>query len=267
MKARLLLDGGTPKVPPAELEGLVTKAGVQVVQDGADFGIVVGGDGRFSRYGRTEELPLLFVGVRAKGASGSKGFLAKTTYGELAASLRRIKNGAYGIEEHRRLRVVKNGVDVGEVFTDVYLQRGGEANCLRYRVTAKGDSVAFEEAAIADGVVVSTRAGSTGYFSYPDRIKGNMMDPTAFAKIRGGEVGVCHINPTFTERAGSQKHPLRYTLPWGTKIELSLFREADARLYGATDSRGGIPVHLGDKVSVVSGRGTTRVITLRTKRG
>lgn len=267
MKARLLLDGGTPKVPPSELEALVERAGLQVVENGADFGIVVGGDGRFSRYGRTERLPLLFVGVRAKGASGSKGFLAETTYQELPECLARIESGGYRIDEHSRLGVAKNGVDIGEIFTDVYLQRGREANCLRYRVTAKGKGVAIEDAAIADGVVISTGAGATGYFSYPDRVKGDTMDPRAFAKIKEGEVGLCHINPTYTERVGSSKHPLRYTLPWGTKIELSLFRGADARLYGATDSREGIPVGLGDKISVVPGRGTTKVVTLRSKRG
>src|SRR6267143_48020 len=105
----MLADGGTPGVPPAALKKIVEKAGVEVVERGADIGIVVGGDGKFSKYGRTEELPLLFVGVRSKGVTGSKAYLAQTTLDELPRALKRIKGGDYGVEGYRRLEVLKNG--------------------------------------------------------------------------------------------------------------------------------------------------------------
>jgi len=233
-----------------------------VGEDGADFGVVVGGDGKFSRYGRTEQIPLLFVGVRSKGAAGSKAYLAHTTFDELPRALERIKRGDYSVEEHRRLGVRKNGKSIGEVFTDVYLQRGSESGCIRYRVRVKGPRTSFEDAAIGDGVVVSTRAGSTGYYSYPDRIKGEFMDPRAFARIREDQVGICHVTPTFTERLGTDKHPLRYTVPWGCTVELSLFRDADARLYGTVDSSSGVVVALGDLVTVAPGERATRLMVL-----
>ena len=263
MKAKVLVDGGTPKVPPEELESVITQAGVEIGNEGADFGVVVGGDGKFSRYGRLEEIPLLFVGVRAKGATGSKAFLAQTTFDQLPKILERIKKGDYNVEEHRRLAVLKNGEGIGEIFTDVYLQRGADGASIRYRVKVEGNGSSFVEAAIGDGVVVSTKAGSTGYYSYPDRIKGDGMDPTAFAAISRNEIGLCHIVPSYTERSGTDKHPLRYTLPWGCKIELSLFRKADARIYGITDAREGVKVEMGDTVDVGSGIGVTKVITFR----
>ena len=68
MKAKMLLDGGKPKVPPGALRTILERAGITVTEGRADFGVVVGGDGRFSMYGRTEDIPLLFVGVRAKGS-------------------------------------------------------------------------------------------------------------------------------------------------------------------------------------------------------
>ena len=262
MKARLLLDGGKPKVGYDELRRLVVRSGIEVTDVGADIGIVVGGDGRFSRYGRTEDTPLLFVGVRSKGATGSKAYLAATTFDALEQGLASLKSGAYTVVEHRRLRVALNGKTLGEVFTDVYLERGAESTCIRYNVKVDGGGSKFTESAIGDGVVISTRAGSTGYYSYPDRVKGEWMDPNAFASIGANEVGVCHIAPTFTERRPSGGHPLRYRVPWGSKIRLSLFREADARLYGTTDSRAGVRVKMGDRLVVDPGKKVTRVIRL-----
>ncbi|HYB07880.1 MAG TPA: hypothetical protein VEB87_07015 [Nitrososphaerales archaeon] len=261
MKAKMLVDGGAPKVPPAQLKKVIRSAGIEVTQEGADIAVVVGGDGRFSLYGRTEDVPLLFVGVRSKGATGSKAHLAQTTFDRLPMALERIKAGDYSIDRHKRLGVFKNGESVGEVFTDVYLQRGSDSTCIRYKVRVSGPSVSIDEAAIGDGVVISTQAGSTGYYSYPDRIKGDWMDPDAFVTIGREEVGICHITPTYSERGGETRHPLRYTVPWGSRIELSLFRQADARIYGVTDSRRGIKVTLGDEVTIMPGKKTTRVIS------
>jgi hypothetical protein len=258
----MLLDGDTPKVPPAELRRVIEDAGMQVSDGKADFGVVVGGDGRFSRYGRTEDIPLLFVGMRAKGAAGSKAQLARIEYDHLPRALKRIGSGDYSMDEYARLAVLLNGKSVGEVFTDVYLQRGGDSTCIRYRVKVGWPGNAIEEAAIGDGVVISTSAGSTGYYSYPDRIRGDYIDPGGFASIEKDEVGICHITPTYTERAGTDVHPLRYTVPWGSRISLSLFRKADARIYGTADKRAGVRVSLGDEVVVRPGRKKTRVISL-----
>jgi hypothetical protein len=258
----MLLDSGAPKVSPEELRRLIEEAGMKVSQGKADFGVVVGGDGKFSRYGRTEEIPLLFVGMRSKGAAGSKAQLARIEYDHLPRGLKRIGRGDYSIDEYSRLAVLLNGRSIGEVFTDVYLQRGSDSTCIRYRVKVSGRGEDIEEAAIGDGVVISTSAGSTGYYSYPDRIRGDYIDPGGFASIEKDEVGICHITPTYTERNGTELHPLRYTVPWGSKISLSLFREADARIYGTTDDRAGVRASLGDVVVVRPGRKKTRVISL-----
>lgn len=261
MKVRVLVDGGAPKVPPAELTKTIQGVGMEVSEGKADFGVVVGGDGRFSLYGRTEDIPLLFVGVRSKGATGSKAHLARTTYDQLPNALSRIKAGRYKIDEHKRLGVLKNGRSAGEVFTDVYLQRGSESTCIRYKVRVSGPGPLINEAAIGDGVVISTQAGATGYYSYPDRIRGERVDPDAFASIGRDEVGICHIAPTYAEREGIPRHPLRYTVPWGSRIDLSLFRKADARLYGVADGPAGIRVTLDDVISVVPGKKLTRTIS------
>ncbi|MDG6990183.1 MAG: NAD(+)/NADH kinase [Nitrososphaerota archaeon] len=261
MKAKLLLDSGVPKVPPDELKALVAGAGIEVGDRGADFGIVVGGDGRFSRYGRTEDIPLLFVGVRSNGVTGSRAHMARVAYDELPDVLQRIKKREYSVEVHKRLAVSKNGKLLDEVFTDVYLQRGSDSTCIRYKVVVAGPGISINEVAIGDGVVVSTQAGASGYYSYLDRIKGDSMDPRAHSSIAGDEVGVCHVSPTFTEREGSTVRPLRYRVPWESKIRLSLFRMADARLYGASDGRAGVKVELGDEITIGAGKKVTRLIS------
>ncbi len=260
MKAKLLLDGGSPKVSPEELDKVVREAGFEVGSSRADFGIVVGGDGKFSWFGRTEDIPLLFVGVRSDGVSGSRAHLARTSYDELPRALAMIKAGSFTTEAHKRLGVLRNGKPVGEVFTDVYLQRGDESTCLRYRVKVTGPRLSISDAAIGDGVVITTQAGATGYYSYVDRIKGEAMDPAAYADLSADQVGICHITPTYTEREGSSGHPLRFRVPWGSRIDLSLTRDADARLYGTTDAREGLRVSLKDQVSIVPGRKVTRII-------
>ena len=261
MKVKVLLDGGSTKVPPAELRRVIRDASMTVTDGKADFGVVVGGDGRFSLYGRVEDIPLLFVGVREKGATGSKAHLAATTFDELPAALERIGRGDYSVDEQKRLAVLKNSRPLGEVFTDVYLERGSESTCIRYNLQVSGQGTAIDEAAIGDGVVVATPSGASGYYSYPDRIKGDWMDPTAFARIEADRVGICHVSPTFTERTGSRQHPLRYTVPWGSRIDISLFRKADARLYGVSESRAGVRVDIEDVVTIAPGKKTTKIIS------
>jgi hypothetical protein len=261
MRAKMLLDTGKPKVRPAVLRRLLRASGFEVVEDRADFGVVVGGDGRFSAYGRTEQTPLLFVGMRSRSPTGSRAYLAEAYFDELPEALQKIAKGGYSVKEYNRLKVIKNQAVLGEVFTDVYLQRGAESNCIRYQVKVRGRGLEIEEVAIGDGIVVCTPAGATGYYSYPDRVKGERLDPFAHASIPQDRVGVCHVTPTYTERPASGDHPLRYTIPWGSRVEVGLFRPADARLYGITESRRGIRVSKGDRVIIAPGTGVTRVIT------
>ncbi len=263
MKVKMLFDGGNARVPASGLRRIIEAAGLDVGRKKADIGVVVGGDGIFSRYGRTEDIPLLFVGVRSKRPTGSKAVLSEVYFDELPVVLPQIKAGKYRIDQHRRLLVFKNGKSIGEVFTDAYLQRGGDSNCLRYRVRVRGEGVVVDEWAIGDGLVVSTAAGSSGYYSYPDRIKDEVLDPTASAKIGKDEMGICHIVPTFTQREHDDGHPLRYKVPWGCRVEVSLTRPADARLYGTTRGRGGVRVGSKDVIVIGPANDATKVILLR----
>lgn len=261
MKAKILLDDELPKVPRGSVERVVRDAGMEVTSGNPDFSVVVGGDGVFSRFGRMESGPLLFVGVRSRSAMGSKAYLASTFFDELPQALAAISAGRFRIKKHKRLEVLKEGSSLGTAFTDVYLQRGAESNCIRYRVKVSGIKN-FEEAAIGDGVVVTTAAGSTGYYSYVEKLQGETLDPSGHRMLQEDQIGVCHIVPTYTIRFDTGGHPLRYALPWGSEVEISVTRPADARLYGVGKGRGGLRVTMGEKVLVTPSQQSTQVIML-----
>ncbi len=261
MKVKILLDDGVPKVPRERVERVVREAGIEIASRSPDVGIVVGGDGVFGRFGKTESIPLLFVGVRSDSATGSKAYLASVLMDELPRALLDLAAGRYKVKHSKRLEVLKGGRSLGTVFTDAYLQRGAESNCIRYRVKVSGER-SFQDEAIGDGVVVTTAAGSTGYYSYPDKMRGERLDPTGHTLLSEDQVGICHIIPTYAVRRGTAEHPLRYAVPWGSKVELSVTRRADARFYGVGPYRAGVKVSLGERISIRPSKKTTRIVVL-----
>ncbi len=263
MKAVILTDPERPKARREDMIPMLDKAGIGFTTKGADFGIVVGGDGIFSHYGRLISIPLLFVSVRSNESTASKGYLAEVNLHDLPRALEEIGQGNYRELEYRRLQVSINGIVKGDIFTDVYLEKGADSNCLRYRVEARGKGVDFSESAIANGVIVCTSAGSAGYYSYVDKLQdGGSLRAGRFTQIDSNQIGVCHIAPVYTKRDKTAEMPLRYTLPWGTSLRITLTRDADARLFGLTRSRRGIRTRVNDYVDLAPSKAKTRVLKL-----
>jgi len=236
---------------------MLSKAGIEYSTHKPDFGVVVGGDGVFSYYLRLLKIPLLLVGVGSRNAVGSKAYMAETYLSELPATLEKLADHKYQIEEKRGLRV-SAGRRKGHVFTDIYLERGLDSNCLRYKVVVSGRDFSFTDYSISNGVVITTALGSTGYYSALDKLlSANGLDTNKFSRIHEEEIGICHILPTFTQRRTNnipgridRRQPLRYTVRYGTKIEIKLVRWGDARLYGLTTNIRGIRIKLDDVVRI-----------------
>lgn len=261
MKVRVLLDPEKPKVPRAKVEAAVRAAGLEVAGDGADIGLAVGGDGVFGSFGRTESLPLLFVGVRSSRPTGSKAYLAGADYDDLPAVLRRLKAGRYRVREWKRMSASIAGKPAGDFFTDAYLERGADSHCIRYRLTVTEGKRRISEAAIANGVIVSTGAGASGYYSYMDKLRPRgALNPLGHSSIPRGRVGVCHVLPTFIKREGTDERVVRYTVGWGSRIAITLTRGGDARLFGLGPDRGGLRVMAGDSVAFGPGTSVTRTV-------
>lgn len=253
-----MLDPLYPKVPPEDVERLVESAGCVVEPRNPDVTVVVGGDGLFSMAGRIESSPLLFVGTKSKQANGTLAILSEIVYDDLRDALVDISGNRYKTFEAPRLEVLKNGVPLGDVFTDVYLQRGIEPSSLRYTVVSNMGDVSIIEHAIGDGIIVTTRAGSTGYYSYLDKIGyGFQLEPEKYGLIGEDDIGICHIVPNFIKREETEEKPLRYTVPLSSLITVKLDRKGAAYLYGLGDP---VPVSVDDIVVLKRSPRVTRLL-------
>ena len=262
MKATVLVDSERPKVSETEVVSILRKSGVEYSATAPDLGVVVGGDGLFSYQGRRLSIPLLFVGTRSSRPTDSKARLAEAHLSRLEDALREIVAGWYKVVKHKRLEVTAGGFKE-DIFTDVSLEKGADSNCIRYELEVRGKGFEFKDSAVSNGIVITTTAGSTGYYSYLDKIThSGHFEPDKYTIIPEGEVGVCHIAPTYTQREGTKRHPLRYTVPWGSTFKITLMRDADAHLFGVSKSRKGLRISTDDLVMVGPSKNTTNVIRL-----
>jgi NAD+ kinase len=143
---------------------------------GTDALVVLGGDGTFLHAARAVaevDVPLLGVNL------GKVGFLSKAEAGELDGVLEQIVGGDYRIEERMAIEAkVKRGgggpaTDRLVALNDVVVARGSLARVCRLDVAIDDTHLATF---IADGLVVATPTGSTGYsFS----AGGPILDPGA----------------------------------------------------------------------------------------
>lgn len=274
MKFGIFVHPTRPKMPLADILKVVRSAGLSYSKSEPDVAIVVGGDGTFGYYGRTLSIPMLFVGVKERNILGSKARRAEIFYDNLGKALKDIETGKYRIDEERMLSVNCNG-NKADILTDVYLERGIFAGCLRYAIsvedkTRSRDSASktcFTEYAIGNGVIVSTPFGSGGYYSYADRMKVGSWSNRSIKLFGANRIGICHILPLFLVRVRNGRKQMtdraRYTVPSQSVIKINLMREADARLYGTTKSSKGIPIGISDKVIITQSNKTAQIIRLK----
>jgi NAD+ kinase len=154
----------------SDLDGLLREL------PGTDVLVVLGGDGTFLRAARAVaeiDVPLLGINL------GKVGFLSKAEAGDLEAVLGRVAAGEFSIDERMALegRILRGG-GVGEAerhiaLNDIVIARGALARVCRLDVSIDDTHLATF---IADGLVVSSPTGSTGYsFS----AGGPILDPAS----------------------------------------------------------------------------------------
>ena len=143
---------------------------------GTDALVVLGGDGTFLRAARAvAEVDVPILGINL----GKVGFLSKAEAGELEPVLERIVAGEFTIDERMILegRIQRgDGTDTSErhlALNDIVIARGALARVCRLDVSIDGTHLATF---IADGLVVASPTGSTGYsFS----AGGPILDPVS----------------------------------------------------------------------------------------
>jgi len=138
--------------------------------------VVLGGDGTFLRAARAvAEIDVPILGINL----GKVGFLSKAEAGELDAVLAKLVAGRYTIDERMALegRILRDGrpIDTARhvALNDIVVARGSLARVCRLDVAIDDTHLATF---IADGLVISSPTGSTGYsFS----AGGPILDPVS----------------------------------------------------------------------------------------
>ena len=199
----------------------------------SDFDLIItlGGDGsilRAARLGARYDVPILGVKM------GRISFLGEVSPDEWRETLQRVLSGDYWMEEHMMLQAVAWRGDTAisqahEALNEVVVSRGGLARVVRTAARVDGSHLTTYS---ADGVIVSTATGSTGYALavggpvLPPELKNILLIPIA-----------AHLS---LDRA--------VVLPQGATVELQIFTDHEAIL--TVDGQFLVELQSGDVVRV-----------------
>ena len=209
-----------------------------------DLIITLGGDGtilRAARLGARYGVPILGVKM------GRVSFLGEISPDEWEEPLARVLAGEHWLEEHMMLRVAvrRGGAAVNpvhEALNDVVVSRGSLARVVD--VAARVDGSQFTTYS-ADGVIVSTATGSTGYAM---AVGGPVLPP----ELRN--ILLIPIAPYLSlDRA--------VVLPQGVMVELQVFTDHQAIL--TVDGQFQVELQSGDVIKVTASPHLARFVRLQ----
>lgn len=131
------------------------------ISEDVDMILVLGGDGTMLQAARdtmSRRVPLLGVNM------GTLGYLAEVEENNIKSALDQLINDDFSIEERMMLvgRIYKNGGYLPEEYAlnDITLTRKGSLQIIRFAVEVNGQLLSEYG---ADGIIVATPTGSTGY--------------------------------------------------------------------------------------------------------
>ncbi|MCI9219581.1 MAG: NAD(+)/NADH kinase [Lachnospiraceae bacterium] len=155
----LQLKGRRATVMAGESSGETERSGH--VPGDADCMIVLGGDGTVLQAARlTKRLRIPIIGVNL----GTLGYLTEVEVLNLEESLERLVAGEYEQESRMMLNGKVTFADGGEAedwaLNDIVISRSGPLQIIRFNIFVNGQ---FLNDYSADGVIVTTPTGSTGY--------------------------------------------------------------------------------------------------------
>lgn len=140
------------------------------VPEGMDCAIVLGGDGTLIRAARElggHDIPLLGVNM------GTLGYLAEVELPQFRAALDKLFSGQLDIEERMMMRGEIGSRAEHVAMNDIVVTREGNLRVVHFNVYVNG---VLLNSYLADGVIISTPTGSTGYNLSAG---GPVVEPTA----------------------------------------------------------------------------------------
>lgn len=125
--------------------------------DDVEAVVSVGGDGtllRANQYAITQNVPILGINV------GHIGFLAEVEFDQLTAACESLQKGEYTLESRMMLQAEIEDGPTLVALNDIVVSRGGYARLIAVKAWVDQELAGRY---IADGLIVSTPTGSTGY--------------------------------------------------------------------------------------------------------
>lgn len=135
---------------------LGVSGGKPIEEISADMVVVIGGDGTVLRTVRQMKTQLPILGVNR----GHVGFLAEIEPEESKEIFEKIEKGNYTVEKRMRLALKVDGEYIGEALNEAVIVTSRPAKIIE--LTINIDHIPAERFR-ADGVLISTPTGSTGY--------------------------------------------------------------------------------------------------------
>ncbi|ABK44272.1 NAD(+) kinase [Magnetococcus marinus MC-1] len=211
------------------------------IGEGQDLVIVLGGDGTFIGAARDVlrwKVPVLGVNM------GRLGFLTEVSYDEMYDNLKEVFAGHYNVEDRMMLtafiRRESGEVLSHHVLNDVVAHKGHLARMMEFQVSINGQHVFTSR---ADGLIVATPTGSTGY------------SLSAGGPIIHPRLDTIIINPICPHTLSNR--PI--AVPGDGQISFRLTQNEPDRLL-TLDGQTGVPLLDGDEIVIRKSDRSLRVI-------
>lgn len=139
----------------------VSYTDAQTIPEDVDCILVLGGDGTLLQAARDvveKEIPLLGINL------GTLGYLAEVEKTGIEKAINQLIRGEYHLEDRMMLtgQVIREGKILEDTYAlnDVSITRGGSLQIINFDIYVNGQ---FLNSYSADGIIISTPTGSTGY--------------------------------------------------------------------------------------------------------
>lgn len=204
---------------------------------------VLGGDGtliRVARELRDFDVPMIGINL------GTLGYLAEIEVQNIENAIDQILDGASVVEERMMLRGTLGDQLEDIALNDIVLTRLGSLRVIRFNVYVNG---AFLNSYQADGIIISTPTGSTGYNLSAG---GPIVEPTASMIV---------LTPICSHALNTSS----IVLSAEDEIVIEIGKGRDGMIEEAGISFDGdhnIVVHTGDRIVVQKAKDTTKLLKL-----
>ena len=221
---------------------LVTRKHLSVIPEDTELCIVLGGDGTMLQAARSiayMDIPLVGVNL------GTLGYLTEVEESSVDKALDKILSGEYEIEDRMMLRGLLNGKKDYSL-NDIIITRYQDVTTISYNIYINDQFLCNY---VADGLVVSTPTGSTGYNMSAG---GPIIEPSA---------NMILLTPICPHTLNSRS----LVFSPETKVEVELLSGHDnipKKAVASFDGSGTLLMNTGDRITITRSKKTTKILRL-----